>query len=97
MTAAIRRRKRPAEDDLPADLLAWFRGDPRDRTGPPWSALIFPDCDLLRDRWKVFAAANPGAKPPPGFEYIAEPEPPLSAHQQQVRDIARALARKHSR
>jgi hypothetical protein len=94
MTTPIRRRKKSDDADLPADLLAWFQGEPRDRAGPPWSALIFPDCELLRERWQRFAAANPGACPPPGYERLAEPEGPLSEHQRQVRAAARQMARR---
>ena len=70
MTTPIRRRRRQAADDIPADLAAWFAGEPRPPEKPdiPWSALIVPDYVLLGERWQAWKAAHPDAKPPAGFE-----------------------------
>jgi hypothetical protein len=39
----------------------------------PWSALIYPDYVLLPERWVMWKEAHPDAKPPAGYEWIADP------------------------
>ena len=97
--ATIRRRRRDPADDIPADLAAWFAGEPRPEGEPatPWSALVFPDYVLLAERWRAWKKANPAAKPPAGFERLDAPDNPLTEHQTQVLAAARKIARRGRR
>ena len=69
----MHRRRRSTQDDIPADLAEWFAGDRTD--GTPWSALLYPDYMLLRERWKAWSRGRTRAKPPARFEWIAEQLP----------------------
>jgi len=78
--STLRPRRRTSAESLPRDLADWFAGEPRreDQSALPWSALVYPDYMLLRERWQIWKAAHPAAKPPAGFEWIAEPPPELA-------------------
>lgn len=99
MTLPKRPRRRTAalavEQDLPPDLLAWFRGEAREKDGPPWSALIYSDYVLLRERWQAFKDANPDARPPAGYEDECEGPPPQMLHGKPYEE-ALAMARRSS-
>jgi len=75
--AILRPRRRTTLEGLPPDLASWFAGEPRPEGGHaiPWAALIYPDHLLLYERWQAWAGDHPGARPPAGFEWIAEPPP----------------------
>jgi hypothetical protein len=73
----IRRRRRETQDATPRDLAAWFAGEPTD--GTPWSAMLYPDYVLLRERWAAWSAGRRGVIPPKGYEWIAE-RPPEHMH-----------------
>ena len=68
--------------------------EPR-QPSPPWSALLYPDYVLLRERWQAWAADHPGAKPPAGYERIGKPPPenmdgvPYAEAVAQARKLAR--------
>jgi hypothetical protein len=76
--STLRPRRQTGPETLPRDLVAWFEGEPRraDQSQIPWSALVFPDHELLGVRWKIWKAAHPDAVPPPGYEWIADPDSP---------------------
>ena len=76
-----RRRRTDAGSGVPADVAAWFAGEPRKEGANevPWNALVYPGYMLLREWWEAWSKDRPGAKPPPGYEEIAEP-PPARMH-----------------
>jgi len=53
----------------PEDLLQWFSGE---LESPPWSALLSPDHELLPARWAAWKRTHPDARPPAGYEWLAE-------------------------
>ena len=67
------RRKKATAGTLPPTLVEWFSGE---RVKVPWVALAFPGGLLLPERWRAWAAANPGARPPPGWQWLADPTHP---------------------
>ena len=75
-----RRRRVDPRTDIPPELAAWFAGEPPppNYTDIPWCTILWPDELLLRERWNAWAASHPGAKPPAGYEWIAEPPPVYS-------------------
>ena len=97
--ATVRRRRRDPVDDIPADLAAWFSGEPRPEGEPeiPWSALVFPDFALLHERWRAWKKSNPGAKPPAGYVRLDAPDKPKTEHQIQLLAAARKIARRGRR
>jgi len=72
---ALRQRRHSTAEDLPRQLAAWFEGQSRteDQSKVPWSALVFPDYVLLPERWEIWKAAHPDAKPPAGYEWLNDP------------------------
>jgi hypothetical protein len=81
----LRRRRRSNVNGLPEDLVAWFRGDarPEGKQGAPWSALIYPDYYLLPERWRIWKATHPRARPPAGWEWI-DIDPPFRGHAAEI-------------
>ena len=76
----LRRRRRPTDgSDIPQEIADWFAGKPRPDGKPevPWAAILWPEYMLLRERWAAWVKDHPGAKPPQGFEEIAEPPPAM--------------------
>lgn len=81
MTAArstYRRRRSRGADSIPRRIAAWFSGDRTNcgTSGAPMFALCFPYRELLGDYWATWAREHPGAAPPPGWEWIADPASP---------------------
>lgn len=63
-TLRLRRRRRvQTTDGIPSDLRAWFAGESTDNA-VPWSALLAPHYERLREHWRAWLAMHPGAKPP---------------------------------
>ncbi len=87
---ARRSRRRTGPENLPRDLAEWFAGEVDGR--PPWSALIYPDCDLLHSRWQDWKSSHPKAAPPAGYEWLDKP-PPQNRHGMPWEDAV-AAARK---
>jgi hypothetical protein len=87
----LRRRRRAGFDNIPGELAEWFAGEPRDKHGPPWAALIYPDYALLPARWRIWKAAHPGAKPPAGWEWI-DGRKPFKGH---AAELAAACERRY--
>lgn len=82
------RRSTSSAETIPRPLRAWFAGE-HDESGPPWDALIVPDCGLLGERWRAYRAEHPKAKPPAGWEWLDDP---LSPRQPSAERIAEARA-----
>lgn len=74
--STLRQRRRTGAENLPRELVAWFEGEPRraDQSSVPWAALVFPDYALLPERWLLWKAAHPDARPPAGFEWLDNPK-----------------------
>lgn len=73
----LRPRRTSTAENLPRVITDWFEGKPRrpEQSSAPWLAMAYPGYMFLREYWQVWAAAHPGARPPAGFEWIAEPAP----------------------
>jgi hypothetical protein len=66
--STLRRRRLIPGGRIPDDLVRWFSGiDPM-----PWSALLWPDNELLADRWRAWLKDHPGAKPPEGLSNLID-------------------------
>lgn len=79
MTAAkstLRKRRSTTVENLPRALVEWFEGQPRraDQSSVPWLALIWPDYALLGERWLIWKAVHPDARPPLGWEWLDDPK-----------------------
>ena len=70
--SGMRRRRSSGTVVIPRAVLKWFRGEAPDAG---WSMRLWPGPVLVYERWAHFAAMNPGATPPTGFEWIAGPPP----------------------
>ncbi len=86
----IRPRRRAGTGGLPLDLREWFAGERMN--GTPWSAMIYPDCVLLRERWQVWLRQHPEARPPSGYEWIAD-APPERLHGMSYADALKQARR----
>ncbi len=77
--STLRPRRSTNAENLPRSLAAWFAGEPRgaDESGVPWLALIFPDHELLPERWLIWKEAHPDARPPAGYEWLDDPSSPM--------------------
>ena len=76
---ALRRRRRTGANNIPATLAQWFAGEREpgpNRSLVPWAALIYPDGDLLSERWQAWKEEHPDATPPAGFEWLDDPKSP---------------------
>jgi hypothetical protein len=75
-----RRRANATDGDIPREFAAWFAGEwvvkPGSALPHPFAAGIPPHCAMLPAYWDAWAIAHPGAKPPAGFEWLADPASP---------------------
>jgi len=71
MTAPLRRKRRPAAADVPPEMAAWFAGEPVKRR-----PLLFklPHYWQVAEQWRIWVQDNVTAKPPIGWEWLADPE-----------------------
>lgn len=73
MTAPLRRKRRPAAADVPAELAEWFAGVPTRRR-----PLLFklPHYWQVAEQWRTWLQDNPTARPPAGWEWMADTSDP---------------------
>jgi hypothetical protein len=76
-------------DAVPEQLAQWFRGE----IDTTWYEILPYERELLGVRWRAFAAQNPGAKPPRGFQWLSDPLAPEQPTEAQIREARRMLAR----
>lgn len=94
------RRRRTSSVSMPKTLADWFGGTyrgPAGTSGVPWTAKVFPSYVLLPERWDAWSAANPDAKPPAGYEWLAIPGHPRRNHAPWLLAAARGCISEGSR
>lgn len=84
------RRRAAGATEIPKNIAQWFAGERRFT----FFALVHPWAPLLPEYWEAWKQEHPDARPPVGYERLDAPQGPLSEHQQQVLDSARAATRR---
>lgn len=71
--SASRGRRRTSASSVPRELAAWFGGEPVARR-----PLLFklPHDWQVAECWRAWSADNPGAPPPAGWRWLADPDDP---------------------
>jgi len=72
---SCRRFRRSRSGSIPKTIATWFGGS-RQFTGPagsPWICWTVPHSALMPEYWRTWKASNPQAVPPPGFEWLEDP------------------------
>lgn len=68
--STTRGRRRTSASSVPRDMAAWFGGQHFDRR-PLFFRLPHPW--QIAELWRAWSADNPGARPPAGWEWLADP------------------------
>ena len=89
-----RRRTTGGTAHIPLSLVEWFSGNrvrAPGRSAVPWAALAFPDYVFVGENWCAWKAMNPGALPPPGWEWLDNSSAPGHRQPHWVMETARRL------
>lgn len=91
MTAAkatSRRRRTGGAGTVPRELAAWFGGAPALRR-----PLLFklPHTCQVAKLWGAWSADNPGARPPVGWAWLADPTDPRHAVPRALQSLVKRL------